>query len=173
VPGGVAALLKSAGLDESLPHTRALREVIHVIHDTKPGLNDAFDARRRNVITYLESISAVEVLGLERGQAPPSLRQADDRAVRRRLETIAEAIGCTLEREARTYRLQPDPGERQARRRADLASTGLDLGALISAANAGQPVAISLAADEVPQPLSPEVWTSLLGESAKFSGSSG
>ena len=93
VPGGVAPLLKAAGLDESLPRTRALRDVIHVLYDTQPGVNDAFDARRRNVITYLESISAVEALGLEREQAPPSLRQAEDRTTRRRIEAIAEAIG--------------------------------------------------------------------------------
>ena len=116
------------------------RDVIHVLYDTQPGVNDAFDARRRNVITYLESISAVEALGLEREQAPPRLRQAEDRAVRKRIETIAEAIGCTLERESRTYRLQPDQGERQTRRRADLASAGLDVDALVKAANAGQPI---------------------------------
>ena len=153
VPGGVAPLLKAAGLDESLPRTRALRDVIHVLYDTQPGVNDAFDARRRNVITYLESISAVEALGLEEAAAAPSLRQAEDRAVRKRIETIAEAIGCTLERESRTYRLQADQGERQTRRRADLASAGLDVDALVKAANAGQPIAIALRADEVPQPL--------------------
>jgi hypothetical protein len=49
VPGGVAALLKAAGLDESLPRTRALREVIHVIYDTQTGVNSTIDARRRTV----------------------------------------------------------------------------------------------------------------------------
>ena len=171
VPGGAAALLNAAGLDVSLPRTRALGDVIHVLYDTQPGVNDAFDARRRNVITYLESISAVEALGLERGQAPPSLRQAEDRAVRKRIETIAEAIGCTLERQSRTYRLQPDQGDRQARRRADLASAGLDVEALVKAANAGQPIAIALRADEVPQPLSADAWTSIVKVPEKLSGS--
>ena len=171
VPGGVAALLKAAGMDESLPRTRALREVVHVIYDTPSGANDAFDARRLDFITYLESISAVEALALERGQVPPSLRQAEDRLVRKRLETIAEAIGCTLERESRAYRLQAEQGERQARRRANLASTGLDLDALIKAANAGQPVSISLRADEVPLPLSPETWVSIVKAPEKLSGS--
>ena len=63
VPGGVAPLLKAAGLTRAC-RARALRDVIHVIYDTQPGVNDAFDAGR--VITYLESISAVEALGLER-----------------------------------------------------------------------------------------------------------
>ena len=171
VPGGVAPLLKAAGLDESLPRTRALRDVIHVIYDTQPGVNDAFDARRRNVITYLESISAVEALGLEEAAAAPSLRQAEDRAVRKRIETIAEAIGCTLERESRTYRLQADQGERQTRRRADLASAGLDVDALVTAANAGQPLTFSLKADDAPLPLAPEAWTSLVRVSEKLSGS--
>jgi len=171
VPGGAAALLNAAGLDESLPRTRALGDVIHVIYDTQPGVNDAFDARRRNLITYLESISAVEALGLEREQAPPSLRQAEDRAVRKRIEAIAEAIGCTLERESRTYRLQADQGERQTRRRADLASAGLDVDALVNAANAGQPLTFSLKADDAPLPLAPEAWTSFVRVSEKLSGS--
>ena len=171
VPGGTAALLKAAGLDESLPRTRALRDVIHVIYDTQPGVNDAIDARRRNVMTYLEAISAVEALGLERGQAPPSLRQAEDRAVRRRIEAIADVIGCTLERESRTYRLQPDQGDRQTRRRADLASAGLDIDALVKAANAGQPLTVSLEADDAPLPLAPEAWTSFVKVSDKLSGS--
>jgi hypothetical protein len=171
VPGGVAPLLKAAGLDESLPRTRALRDVIQVVYETQPGTNDAFDARRRNFITYLESISAVEALGLDRGQPPPSLRQADDRTTRRRIEAIAEVIGCTLERESRVYRLQPEQGERQARRRADLASAGLDIDAIVKAANAGQPLAVSLEADVAPLPLAPEAWTSFVKVSEKLSGS--
>ena len=171
MPGGVAALLKAAGLDESLPRTRALREVIHVIYDTPAGVNESLDARRRNVITYLESISAVEALGLERGQAPPSLRQAEDRTTRTRIETIADVIGCTLERESRTYRLRPEQGDRHVRRRADLASAGLDVDALVKAANAGQPLALSLKADDAPLPLAPETWTSFVRVSEKLSGS--
>jgi hypothetical protein len=171
VPGGTAALLKAAGLEESLPRTRALREVIHVIYDTQEGVNNAFDARRRDAISYLETISAVEALGLGPGQAAPSLRQADDRAVRRRIETIAEAIGCTLEREARAYRLQADQGERQTRRRADLAVAGLDVDAVIKTANAGQPLSISLKSDEVPQPLSADAWMSIVKAPEKLSGS--
>ena len=171
VPGGVPALLRAAGLDEGLPRTRALREVIHVIYDTQDGANEAIDARRRNVITYLESISAVEALRPGDGQAAPTLRQADDKAVRKRLEAIADAIGCSLERDSRAYRLQADQGDRQKRRRADLESAGLDVNAVISAANAGEPLAVSLKADEVPLPLSPAAWTAVIRAPENLSGS--
>ena len=171
VPGGVPALLKAAGLDESLPRARALRDVIHVIYDTQAGADESLDARRRRFVEYMESISAVEALRLDRAQPPITLKQADDRAVRRRLETVAEAIGCSLEREARVYRLSADRGERQARRRADLASAGLDVDAVITSANAGQALTFALQSDEAPLPLSPEAWTPLVRVSEKLSGS--
>ncbi len=171
VPGGVTALLKAAGLDERLPRTRALREVVHAIYEAQDGVNDDLDARRRNFVAYLESISAVESVRPGQGQPPLTLRQADDRSVRRRLEAIAEATGCSLERDAGVYRLKADQGDRQKRRRADLASAGLDVDALVAAANGGAPLAISLDTGTVPLPLSPETWTSVLRAPEKLTGS--
>jgi hypothetical protein len=171
VPGGVPALLKAAGLDESLPRTRALREVVHVAYDTQDGANEAFDARRRTLIAYLESISAVESVRPGQGQPPLTLKQAGDRNVRRRIEAVAEAIGCSLERDGSVYRLQAEQGDRQKRRRADLASAGLDVDALVAAANAGAPIAITLETGTVPLPLSPETWTSVLRVPEKLTGS--
>jgi hypothetical protein len=171
VPGGVPALLKAAGLDESLPRTRALREVVRVVYDVQDGVSDALDARRRAVLAYLESISAVEAVRPVQGQPPLIVKQADDRNVRRRLEAVAEAIGCSLERDAGVYRLQADRGDRQKRRRADLASAGLDVDALVASANTGEPITLSLKTDSVPLPLSPETWTGMLRVPEKLAGS--
>ena len=171
VPGGVPALLKAAGLDDKLPRTRAVREVVHVIYDTQEGVNDTLDARRRAVIAYLESISAVESVRTGQGQPPLTLKQADDRNIRRRIEAVAEAIGCSLERDGGVYRLQADQGDRQKRRRADLASAGLDIDALVASANKGEPIVIALKADTAPLPLSPETWTSVVRVPEKLTGS--
>ena len=124
VPGGVAPLLKAAGLDESLPRTRALRDVIHVLYDTQPGVNDAFDARRRNVITYLESISAVEALGLEAGagaaEPPPGRRPNDsqeDRGHRRSDRMHARTGGTHVSAAAGSGRSPGPPASRPGERR--------------------------------------------------------
>jgi hypothetical protein len=145
--------------------------VVRVIYDTQEGVNDALDARRRTVIAYLESISAVESVRTAQGQPPLTLKQADDRNIRRRIEAVAEAIGCSLERDGGVYRLQADQGDRQKRRRADLASAGLDVDALASAANNGEPIVIALKADAAPLPLSPETWTSVVRVPEKLTGS--
>ena len=52
-----------------------------------------------------------------------------------------------------------------------MASAGLDVEALVKAANAGQPIAIALRADEVPQPLSADAWTSIVKVPEELSGS--
>ena len=171
MPGGVGALLKTAGLDESLPRTRALREVVHVIYDAAEGTSAASDTRRRDVLAYLESVAGVEALVPAAQQAAPSIRQAEDKTIRRRLEAIADALGCTLERDSRTYRLEPGRGERQARRRANLSLAGLDLDSVLASANAGQPIAVSLRSEDVPLPLSPDTWTSVTRPSDRPQGS--
>lgn len=171
VPGGAAALLKTAGLDEALPRTRALREVIRVIYETPEGVNETSDERRRSVIAYLESISAFERVAVTLEQSAPSTRQAEERNTRRRLETIAEAIGCKLERESKVYRMMPESGSRQDRRREHLRLAGLDLDAALKAINAGQPVSLSLRGETAPLPLAAETWTSIVRVPGELAGS--
>jgi hypothetical protein len=171
VPGGVGTLLKAAGLDENIPRSRALREIAHVIYDSPEGTNEASDARRRTFIAYLELISAVEAAGTFTSQPPLTIRQAEDKNARKRLEAIAAAMGCTLERESQVYKLQADQGARQTRLRADLAQAGLDVDHLIEAANAGEPVNRWDRSDEVPLPLAPETWRSFVRPPESLAGS--
>lgn len=171
VPGGAAALLKTAGLDDALPRTRALREVIRVLYETPEGVNEKSDERRRNVIAYLESISAFERVAVTPGQSAPGIRQADDKNTRRRLEAIAEAIGCKLERESKVYRMTLESGSRQDRRREHLRLAGFDVDAALKTLNAGQPVALSLRGEAAPLPLAAETWTSIVRVPEELAGS--
>lgn len=171
VPGGVSALLTTAGIDSTLPRTRSLRDIIRFLYTAPPGADRELDVPRERVLAYLEALSAFEQAASALGPVVPPLAQAEIKETRRRWEDLAEAIGHKLERRSRAYLLIAEEGERHVRRRRDLGAAGLDIAGLAARLNRGEAAVLALPSDTVPLPLPLSAWPAMLNVPRRLAGS--
>ena len=170
VPGGTAALLTAAGLDGVRPRATAVLDVIRVAHELPEGIEPAADERRTRLFEYLDTLAEFERTRAFFLKGTVRLSLAENRNTRKLLEEFARALGSSLEREDRTYRIQPSTGSREQQRRAHLLAAGLEVAKLEASLNSGATVTLALPSDETPLPLPELVWRSIAGQSGKFAG---
>ena len=161
VPGGVAALLTAAGLEPTRPRATALLDVIRVAHHLREGIDPVSEERRARVVGYIQTVAEFERAVAALPAGPVKLSLAENKTTRQGLEELAKVMGLSLEQDNRVYRVQPDPGAREQRRRAWLLVAGLDVATLVGTLNRGEAASLTLPADEVPLPLPEAIWRSL------------
>jgi hypothetical protein len=149
LPGGVAGLMRAAGLQPSSDPVAALHAFVRVVHGGRNGPPDV-------VIRYLEAVSrlsaATAKLPNHEVSIPPvGMPMA---AVR---EWVA-AAGLSVA----DGRVVEDGHAESARRRQVLEQAGVPVAGWVEALGAGRSIQVRIPSDTVPLPLSPDLWGSAI-----------
>lgn len=157
-PGGAWAF-GELGVPASLERASVLRLLVQRRYDAAPSvrLDDETLAR---VQTQLDL--AVRVEQAARAAAPGgaiALGAVKTRQSRDRLREALELLGARLRERRNQYTVELDDGRRARDTQAALKALGLDVAALVTRLNAGQPVTLEVPAVELPLALASSTWT--------------
>jgi hypothetical protein len=168
VPGGVAQLLRVAGLDPGTPRSLGLSRLVRSLYSSADNVDPVGDRRRSRVSEYLQTLSAYE---RARAALPADgISLAQTSISKNALDDYAEAAGGRIEREGKRAMFLLGMEDREVRRRGWLAEAGLDVASIAAELNAGRRAGAILTADEVPSPLSEVTWRNLLNVKAGPAG---
>ena len=168
VPGGVAPLLRVAGLDPGTPRALGLSRLVRSLYSSADNVDPVGDLRRSRVWEYLQTLSAYE---RARAALPADgISLAQTSISKNALDDYAEAAGGRIEREGNRSMFLLGMEDREVRRRGWLVEAGLDMESIAAELDAGRRVGATLTADDVPLPMPEVTWRNLLNMKAGPAG---
>ncbi|MBE3134183.1 MAG: hypothetical protein IMZ55_11960, partial [Acidobacteria bacterium] len=166
LPGGVAGLSKALGIELPVPRARVMLEAIRITHPFAYGVRPDVSERQDRLSTYFFVLrqfqNAWAALPLSDGRI--SLKVAENKQGRQRLQDVLDVIGLKLREQKRVYAIERTTDRRAESRRQWLGLAGVDLETFEKDLAAGRPASVAVPVARVPLPLSADVWRSSVFE---------